>query len=134
VDRPDYSVFDFTQGEETVQFLIGVVDTVTITCGTNSSINFLVFLWDNTLIFALLKYGIICVPLASPTVLYLRHHWATRGLDAEFPMHNVFLELSACTRPFRIHMHGSEFVQVSCVSPSTPVSAECGFIHGVTHL
>ena len=68
VDRPDYFVFDITQGKVTVRFLIGVVDTVTISCGTKSSINFLEFLWDNTLICAFLKNGIVCVPLASTTV------------------------------------------------------------------
>ena len=77
VEFPDYSVFEITQGKETVRFLIGVVDTVTVTCGSQSSINFLEFLWDNTLIFAILMCVIVCVPLVSPTVLHLRHRRAT---------------------------------------------------------
>ena len=51
MEFPDYSVFEITQGDEKVRVLIGVVDTVTVTCGSQSSINFLEFLWDNTLIF-----------------------------------------------------------------------------------
>jgi len=72
-------VLAITQGEETVRFLIGVVDTDTTTCGSKSNINLLEFLWDNTLIFSFLKYGIACVPLASPTILYFRHHIAASG-------------------------------------------------------
>jgi len=79
VEFPDYSVFEITQGEETVRVLIVVLDTVTVIYGSQSCINFLEFLCDNTLIFAFLKYGIVCVPLVSPTVLYLSHHRATSG-------------------------------------------------------
>jgi len=61
---PDYSVFTITQGEETVRFLIGVVDTDSVTCGSKSNINLLEFLWEKTMIFSFLKYGIVCVPLA----------------------------------------------------------------------
>jgi len=57
----DYSLFAITQGEETVQFLLGVVDSVT--CGAKSSINFLDFLWDTSVMFAFQMYGIVCVPL-----------------------------------------------------------------------
>jgi len=60
-----------------VQVLIRVVDTSTITCGSKSSIQLLEFLWDSTLVFTLLMYGIVCVPFDSPKVLYLRHHEAT---------------------------------------------------------
>jgi len=63
-------VFAITLGEETVEFLIGIVD-VTDTCGSRSSINLLEFLRESTLIFAFTKYGMVCVPLDSPKVLYL---------------------------------------------------------------
>jgi len=76
-DFNDYSIYAITQGKETVQFLIGVVDTATITYGSKSSINLLEFLWDNTLIFVFLKCGIVCVPFDSPKVLYLRHNGVT---------------------------------------------------------
>ena len=39
VEFPDYSVFAIIQGEETVRFLIGVVDTDTTPCGSKSYIN-----------------------------------------------------------------------------------------------
>jgi len=71
----DYSTFAITQGDVTVEFLLGVVD-VTATCGSNSNINLLEFLWDNTAFFAFQMYWIVCVPLASPNFLYLRHHGA----------------------------------------------------------
>jgi len=38
-DFHDFSVYAITLGEETVQVLIGVVDTSTITCGSKSNIN-----------------------------------------------------------------------------------------------
>jgi len=66
-------MFAITQGEKTVQFLIGLLD-VTDTCGSTSNVNLLEFLWDTNLIFAFLKYGIVCVPLDPPKVLYLRHN------------------------------------------------------------
>jgi len=75
--NPDYYVFAITLGEETVEFLIGVVD-VTDTCGSKCSINLLEFLLDTTLIFAFTNYGIVCVPLDSPK-RHLRH----RGTASE---------------------------------------------------
>jgi len=66
--NPDYNVYALTVGYETVEFLIGLVD-VTDTVGSRSSINLME--WENTLIFAFTKYGIVCVPLGSPNVLYL---------------------------------------------------------------
>ena len=44
VEFPDYSVFAITQGQETVQFLIWVVDTDTTPYGSKSNINLLEFL------------------------------------------------------------------------------------------
>jgi len=76
-DYRDYTLFTVTQGDETVQLLIGVVDSVT--CGAKSCINLLEFLWDTTVLFAFQKYGIVCVPFDSPKVLYLRHYGATSG-------------------------------------------------------
>jgi len=58
-DYRDYSLFIVTQANETLQLLIGVVDSVT--CGAKSIINLLEFLWDITVLFAFQKYGIVCV-------------------------------------------------------------------------
>jgi len=61
--NPDYYVYIITLGEETFTFLIGFIDTVTcVPCGCISSITFLEFLWDNTVVFSFQKYGIVCVP------------------------------------------------------------------------
>ena len=69
-----------TQGDVTVQFLLAVVDvTVSVTCGSKSNINLLEILWDTTVIFAFQMYWIVCDPLASPKVLYFRHHGTTSG-------------------------------------------------------
>jgi len=65
----NYSLFAITQGVETVQFLLGVVDSVT--CGAKSSINFPEFLWDTAVNFAFQMYVMVCVLLDSPKVLYL---------------------------------------------------------------
>jgi len=51
-DNPDYCVCTITLGEKTFTFLIGFIDTVTVLCGSTSSINFLEFLWDNTVVFS----------------------------------------------------------------------------------
>ena len=76
-DYRDYSLFTVSQGDEAVQLLVGVVDSVT--CGAKRSIKLLEFLWDTTVLFAFQKYGIVCVPFDSPKVLYLRHYTATSG-------------------------------------------------------
>jgi len=104
-DFNDYFMYAITQGEETVQLLIGVVDTATITCGSKSSINLLEFLWDNTLIFAFLKYGIVCVPFDSPKVSTFGIMGLLAGADAKYPMPTVFWELYACNQLFHTHVH-----------------------------
>jgi len=75
-EDPDYYVYEITLGEETYTCLLGFVDTITVPCGSTSNINFTEFLWDNTVVFSFQKYGIVCVPLDSPKILYLRHHGA----------------------------------------------------------
>jgi len=65
----DYSVYEITQGDVTVPFLLAVVD-VSVTCGSKCSINLTEFMWENASIFAFKMYGIVCVPLDTPTVLY----------------------------------------------------------------
>ena len=62
----------------TVPFLIAIVD-VSVPCGSKANINLAEFMWENTSIFAFKMYGIVCVPLDTPTVLNVHHHWATSG-------------------------------------------------------
>jgi len=76
--NPDYNVYSLTFGEDTVELLIELVD-VTANYGSRSSINLMEFLWKSTLIFAFTTYGIVCVPLDSPKVIYLRHHGTASG-------------------------------------------------------
>ena len=73
---PDYSVYEITHDAGTIPFLLAVVDE-SVPCGSNSNINLAEFMWENASIFAFKMYGIVCVPLDTPTVLYLHHHGAT---------------------------------------------------------
>ena len=73
-----YSVYEITQGDVTVPFLLAIVD-VSVLCGSKANINLAEFMWENASIFAFKMYGIVCVPLDTPTVLYLHHHGATSG-------------------------------------------------------
>ena len=129
----DYSVYAITLLEDTVGVLIGVVETSTITCGSKSSINFLEFLWESTIIFAFTKYGIVCVPFDPPKVLYLRHHEATSGgwtqsslcrpcLVNYRPVIDKFLPICAASSSCKCHM-----------PPSTPVTAKSCFLHAIPH-
>ena len=70
---PDYLVYEITHDGVTVPFLITVID-VAVPCGSKLDINLAEFMWENTIIFAFKMYGIICVPVDTPTVLYLHHH------------------------------------------------------------
>jgi len=88
-----YSLFAITQGEETVQFLLGVV--VSVTCGAKSRINLFEFLWDTAVMFAFQMYGIVCVPLDSPNVLYIRHYGVTSGAGRRLPYADRVSRLSA---------------------------------------
>jgi len=70
---PDYSVYEITHDGVTVPFYITVVD-VYVHCGSKSSINLAEFMWENSSMFALKRYGIVCFPLDTATALYLHHH------------------------------------------------------------
>ena len=75
---PDYSVYEITHDGVAVPFYITVVD-VSVHCGLKSKINLAEFMWENASIFAFKMYGIVCVRLDTPTVLYLHHQGATSG-------------------------------------------------------
>jgi len=101
-------VFTVTQGDEKVQLLIGVVDSVI--CGAKSSINLLEFLWDTTVLFAFQKYGIVCVPFDSPTVLYHRHYGATSG---------GWTQTSLCLPCYKAFRPNTRSFLPACTSPSS---------------
>jgi len=72
---PDYSIYDLTHEGVTVPFQITILD-VCAQCGSPSSINLAEFIWEYVSVFAVKMYAIFCVPLDTPTVLYLNHHKA----------------------------------------------------------
>jgi len=72
---PDFSTYDITFEIVTVPFSITIVDVSTY-CGSNTSINLTNFIWEYICGFAFKLYAIVCVPLDTPTVLYIHHHRA----------------------------------------------------------
>ena len=62
-----------------LRFLFYLQFSMCLPCGSKSNINLTEFMWENASIFAFKMYGIVCVPLDTPTVLYLHHHAATSG-------------------------------------------------------
>jgi len=72
---PDYFIPDVTRDGVTVPFHITIV-IVCAQCESQSSTNFADFIWKHICVFAVKMYAIVCVPLRTPTVLYLNHHRA----------------------------------------------------------
>ena len=59
-----------------VSFRLELVDA-SPNCGSRSCINFSEFIWCNVNIFTFLNYIFLCVPFATPTILYRLHHRST---------------------------------------------------------
>jgi len=78
VNFPDYFVYEITHDGVTVPFLFTVIE-VAVPCGLKSKINLAVFMLENASMFAFRLFGIVCVPLNTPTVLYLHPNGTTRG-------------------------------------------------------
>ena len=75
---PDYSIYDFTHDGVPVSFQITILD-VSEQCGSQSSINLEQFIWKHICAFAVKMYDIDCVPLDTPTFLYLIHYRDVSG-------------------------------------------------------
>jgi len=60
----------------TLTFLLVLVDTA-VDCSPRASLNFVEFIWDNIKTFAFIKYAIVCTPLETPKILFLRHYRAS---------------------------------------------------------
>jgi hypothetical protein len=56
----------------TLTFLLVLVDTA-IDCSPRASLNFVEFIWHNIKTLAFIKYAIVCTPLETPKILFLRH-------------------------------------------------------------
>jgi hypothetical protein len=84
----DFSAYDISYEGETLTFYLVLVDA-TVDCSPRASLNFVEFTWDNIKTFAFIKYAIVCIPLETPKILFLRHYraandrWRTFNLCAE---------------------------------------------------
>jgi len=67
----DYSAYDVSYEGVTLTFLLALVN-----CSPRASLNFVEFIWDNIMTFAFIKYAIVCTPLETPKILFLRHYRA----------------------------------------------------------
>jgi len=76
---PYYSIYDITHDGVTVPFQITIVD-VSAHCQFQTSINLAEFVWKHICVFAVKMFAIVCVPLNTPTVLFLNHHRAVRDV------------------------------------------------------
>jgi hypothetical protein len=57
----------------TLTFLLVLVDTA-VDCSPRASLNFVEFIWVNIKTFAFIKYAIVCTPLETRKILFLRHY------------------------------------------------------------
>jgi hypothetical protein len=71
----------------TLTFHLVLVDA-TVDCGPRACKNFVDLIWENIKTFAFINYAIVCVPLETPTIFFLRHYrsaiegWGTYNLCA----------------------------------------------------
>jgi hypothetical protein len=83
----DFSAYDISCEGVTLTFHLVLVDA-TVDCGPRACLNFVVFIWNNIKTFAFIKYAIVCIPLETPKILFLRHYcvasdgWRTYNLCA----------------------------------------------------
>jgi len=68
----DYSAYDVSYEGVTLTFLLVLVDTA-INCSPRASLIFVEFMWHNIKTFAFIKYAIVCTPLETPKILFLRY-------------------------------------------------------------
>ena len=71
----DFSAYEVSYEGVTLTFHLVLVDA-TVDCTTQECLNFVEFIWDNSKTFAFIKYAIVCVPLETPKILFLRHYRA----------------------------------------------------------
>jgi len=71
----DISAYNISYEGVTLTFHLVLVDA-TVYCSPRACLNFVEFIWDNIKTFAFIKYAIVCVPLETPTILFLRHYRA----------------------------------------------------------
>ena len=75
----DFSANDISYEGVALTFHLVLVDA-TVDCSPRASLNFVQFIWNNIKTFAFIKYAIVCVPLETPKILFLRHYRAIGGL------------------------------------------------------
>jgi len=71
----DFSPYDISYEGVTLTFHLVLVDA-TVNYSPRACLNLVEFIWDNIKTFAFIKYAIVCVPLETPKILFLRHYRA----------------------------------------------------------
>jgi len=103
----DFSAYDISYEGVTLTFHLVLVDA-TVDCGPRTCINFVDFILDIIKTFAFIKYAIVCVPLDTLTILFLRHcrsasdGWRTYNLCAaccKYCTPSVLQFVDNCTVP-----------------------------------
>jgi hypothetical protein len=114
----DCSAYDISYEGETLTFYLVLVDA-TVDCSPRTCLNFVEFIWDNIKTFAFIKYAIVCIPLETPKILFLRHYraashgWRTHNLCAACCRDctpSIQLFVNNCTFP-----HSYSTYQNSCI-------------------
>jgi hypothetical protein len=94
----DYSTYDITYESVTLHFRLVLVDA-SPNCGPRPSTKFSEFIFRNIKIFNFLNFTILCVPLDTPTILYLQHY---RSSSEGWNTHIICYKCSGeCTPAFR---------------------------------
>jgi len=69
-------------------------------CGSRSNINLSEFIWEYMCCFAVKTYSIVCVPLNTPTVLYLQDHRSNSdGWESLVLCNDCFKEILSILQP-----------------------------------
>lgn len=72
----DYSTYEITYENVSLPFRLVLVDA-SMNIGPRSCTSFAEIIWENIKTFAFQYYANVCVPLDTPTVLYLHHYRST---------------------------------------------------------
>ena len=113
---PDYSNYEITFEDVTLAFSVTIIDASTfygepVYCGSRSNINLSEFIWEYMCSFAVKTYSIVCVPLNTPTVLYLQHHRSNSdGWESLVLCKNCLKEILSILQP----MVGNSTLDPTC--------------------
>jgi hypothetical protein len=131
----DFSAYYISYEGVTLTFHLVLVDTMD--CGPRACINFVYFIWENIKTFAFIKYVIVCDPLDTPKILFLRHY---RSASDGWRKYNLFADCCRdCTPSVRQFVNNCTFpnsysnYQNSCKCLRQPPTLRNLTSHSVFH-